>query len=230
MNILTIIPAKLGSTRLPRKNILPLGGRPLLEWTIQSALDAGCCGEVMVSTESEEVAAIARRAGVLVPFMRPDYLSHDPYQAYEVCEHVLDEYEKAGKRFDTLILLLPTSPFRSPEDIRRTLALYRREGVTAGISASLFSADIYSAHSLGEGGAITPIFPEMFRAPAHERPAPYELNGAVTIVSVDVFRKQRSFCGDHPAAYVMDWPRCLDIDNREDLEYAAYLLDKGVIG
>ena len=77
-DVLTIIPAKLGSTRLPRKNILPLAGKPLLAYPVEAALASGVCGYVMVSTESEEVAEFARRAGAEVPFMRPASLGADP--------------------------------------------------------------------------------------------------------------------------------------------------------
>jgi len=228
MNVLTVIPAKLGSTRLPQKNILPLGGKPLLHWTIEAALASKCCGEVMVSTESERVAEIARQGGAVVPFMRPEYLSKDPYQVYEVCAHVLDEYEKRGRQFDVMVLLLPTSPFCSSTDIQGTFQVFMENNASSAISVSTFENDVFSAHSVNEDGVLTPLFPDLFKTPPHKRPVPYELNGAVTIVSITAFREQKTLCCQSAYAYRMDWRRSVDIDSPADFQYAEYLIEKGI--
>ena len=229
MNVLTVIPAKLGSTRLPKKNILPLGGKPLLHWTIEAALTAGCCGEVMVSTESEQVAEVARQAGAEVPFMRPDHLSRDPYGVYHVCAHALDAYEAMGRTFDVLMLLLPTSPFRSVADIRGTWELFHEQKARFAASVSRFCCDLFCAHTMDENGRLTPMFPDLFRTPACDRPVPFEINGAVHVVDVEALRAQRTICGDDFYGYVMDWQRSVDIDTEADLEFARFLLETGKV-
>lgn len=127
MKVLTIIPAKAGSTRLPLKNLLPLAGKSLLVRVIDTAVASGICGTVMVSTESEEVAVAAREAGAEVPFMRADHLARDPYGVADVCLNVLDCYEERGMLFDKLFILLPTSPFCHPEDVIAADRLFREE-------------------------------------------------------------------------------------------------------
>src|SRR5690242_16704474 len=115
--VLGLIPAKAGSVRLPGKNIRCLAGKTLLERAVISARKSGVCDRVFVSTESEEVADIAKACGIELPFMRPEHLARDPAGVVEVALHVLDEWEKRGESFDTLVILLPTSPFRLASDI-----------------------------------------------------------------------------------------------------------------
>ena len=225
MKTLTVIPAKLGSTRLPRKNLQPLGGKPLLAWTVEAALASGCCGEVMVSTESEEVAEVARKLGAKVPFLRPEYLSRDPYEVYDVCAHVLERYEELGEVFDTLVLLLPTSPFRSVADIVGTFDVFRSKKASFAASVSRFECDLFCAHVMDGDGALAPLFPELFGTPSCKRPKPYEINGAVLVADVAAMRAQQTLYGDKFHGYVMDWWRSIDIDTEADMEYAKYLLD-----
>jgi CMP-N-acetylneuraminic acid synthetase len=229
MNILTVIPAKLGSTRIFKKNIRILGGKPLLHWTIQTALDSGCCGEVMVSTESEEVAEIARQAGAKVPFIRPEYLSKDPYEVYDVCAHAVGEYEKLGKTFDTLVLLLPTSPFRAVEDIQETLQTFIAKQASFAVSVSAFECNLFSAHVIDEDQKMTVMFPEYFTMETRKRPKPYQINGAVFVADIQALKEQKTLYGDNFYAYVMDWKRSVDIDTETDFNFAEYLLERGIV-
>lgn len=229
MNVLTVIPAKLGSTRLPKKNILPLGGKPLLQWTVETALAAGCCGEVMVSTESEEVAEVARAAGAEVPFMRPEYLGCDPYEVYDVCSHALNAYDELGRTFDTLVLLLPTSPFRSVEDIQGTFAVFEKNNASFAASVSRFECDLFCAHTMDESGRLNAMFPDLFHMASCDRPTPYEINGAVHVADVTAVRKQRTVCGDNFYGHEMDWWRSVDIDTKADFTYAEYLINSGIV-
>ena len=111
--VLGLIPAKGGSIRLPRKNIRKLAGKTLLQRAIEAAQQSGVINHLSVSTEDEQIATEAKQLGVDVPFMRPTYLSKDPYGVVDVALHALDEWERLGKCFQTLVILLPTSPFRN---------------------------------------------------------------------------------------------------------------------
>src|SRR5207302_2200477 len=110
---LAVIPAKAGSMRLPRKNLLPVAGKSLLEWAILSARESKLFDRISVSTEDNEIAATAEKLEIDVPFKRPDALSRDPAGVVDVSLHVLDEWQKRGENYDTLVILLPTSPFRT---------------------------------------------------------------------------------------------------------------------
>jgi CMP-N-acetylneuraminic acid synthetase len=136
-----IVPARGGSRGLPRKNVRDLCGKPLIVWTIETALRARHLDVVHVTTDSEEIAAIARAAGADVPFLRPAALATDHASTYDVIRHSLAHYRAAGREFDYTVLLEPTSPLREDDDIDRML-----EALAA--RASEFDAVV----SLGEVG------------------------------------------------------------------------------
>jgi CMP-N-acetylneuraminic acid synthetase len=223
--ILGLIPAKAGSTRLPGKNILPLAGKSLLERTIVSARKSGLCDRICVSTESEDVAAIARAAGVELPFMRPEHLARDPAGVVDVALHALDEWKSRGERFDTLVILLPTSPFRRGEDIAGALATYLRlrvdflMSVVREVHSPLYSLVL-------ERERLLPLHPEWLNLVGVERPALVRCNGAVTIVAVERFRQERNYYGYPLGAYEMPLERSLDIDTPEEFAYAEFLAQR----
>ena len=121
MSCIAIITARGGSKRIPRKNIRPFCGKPILAYSIEAALQSGLFEEVMVSTDDEEIAAIARQYGAAVPFLRSEATSNDFATTADVLTEVLDRYEALGPRFDTLACLYPTAPFVTAEKLRNAL-------------------------------------------------------------------------------------------------------------
>ena len=117
MNLLAIIPARGGSKRLPRKNIRPLGGKPLIEWSIDICSGNKSICDILVSTDDVEIQEIAKNSGALVPWLRPNHLSTDETSSIEVALHALDWYEDKNGSVDGVILLQPTSPFRNKDTI-----------------------------------------------------------------------------------------------------------------
>lgn len=115
--ILAIIPARAGSKGLPGKNIKPLLGKPLIAWTIEHAQQSDYIDEIFISTDSADIAKIALKYGVEIPFLRPEVLAGDNVKSIDVIEHVLEYYFSINKLFDLVLLLEPTSPLREPEDI-----------------------------------------------------------------------------------------------------------------
>ena len=223
--ILGLIPAKAGSTRLPSKNILPLAGKSLLERTIVSARKSGLCDRIFVSTENDAVAAIARAAEAEPPFMRPEHLARDPAGVVDVALHALDEWESRGERFDTLMILLPTSPFRRGEDIAGALETYLRlrvdflMSVVREVHSPLYSLVL-------EHERLLPLHPEWLNLVGVPRPALVRCNGAVTIVDVERFRQERNYYGYPLGAYEMPLERSLDIDTPEEFAYAEFLAQR----
>ena len=134
MKNIAIIPARSGSKGLPDKNIKLLNGKPLLQYSVEAALASGCFDKVMVSTDSEKYAEIAREAGAEVPFLRSAYTSTDKASSWDMVEEVLDGYKKLGYTFDTFCLLQPTSPMRTAEDIAKAYAVMREKNAFAVVS------------------------------------------------------------------------------------------------
>ncbi len=225
--MLALIPAKEGSTRLPRKNILPLAGKTMLERTITTANRCGVFDRIFVSTESDDVARIAGAAGVPPAFMRPPELSRDPAGVVEVCLHALEEFERLGETYDTLVILLPTSPFRKTEDVMSSIHAYSESGVDFLMSVV---REVHSPLSslVLDDGQLKPLHPEWLnqtgaRSLGKRLPCLVRANGAVTIVNVSSFKHERTYYTYPLGAYEMPIERSLDIDTPLEFEFAQFL-------
>ncbi len=227
--VLCLIPAKEGSQRLPAKNILPLAGKTLLERTITSARKAEIFDRICVSTESHKVAAIARAAGVELPFLRPKELACDPAGVVEVSLHALDEWESRGEQFDTLVILLPTSPFRLVSDIIGALESYRRQKVDFLMSVA---KEVHSplASLVRTAEKALPLHPEWLNATGARATATtpdlVRANGAVVIVDVACFRRERNYYAYPLGTYEMPVERSLDIDTPIEFAFAEFLAER----
>lgn len=226
---MALIPAKEGSRRLPLKNILPLAGITLLERTIIAAQKCGLFHRISVSTESEKVASIARQAGVELPFMRPPELARDPAGVVEVALHALDEWERLGESFDTLVILLPTSPFRQAVDIVGSMETYLRLGVDFLMSVV---REVHSPLSslIRVNECLQPLHPNWLNRTGarstSEMPDLVRSNGAVTIVNVTRFRKEQNYYSYPLGAFEMPIERSLDIDTQYEFAFAEFLAQR----
>lgn len=212
-SVLCVVPARGGSKGVPRKNLQPVGGRPLLDWTIRAARDASVSDRVIVSTDDPEIAAAARSSGAEVPFLRPGELATDEAATIDVVLHALD----AMPPHDIVIVLQPTSPLRTAADIdaacRRMLAL------RASSCVSVCEADQspYWMYRLAGDERLEPLLPPP--GPVTRRqdlPAAFVLNGAVYVSTVDALRESRAFVRAGTVAHVMPASRSLDIDTEAD--------------
>ncbi|WP_130472162.1 cytidylyltransferase domain-containing protein [Candidatus Magnetaquicoccus inordinatus] len=222
--VLGLIPAKGGSTRLPRKNIIPLAGIPLLTWSIQAARDSAICDRLLVSTEDEEIAALARENGAEVPFLRPDHLARDPAGVVDVTLHTLDMLAAQGEEYQIVVILLPTCPLRSAQDIQQAFALFQSRQALSLMSVSPFSHTPFAAWRMDAEGLLTPHFPEYAHKRSQELPLALRPNGAIHILSVAHLRNTRSYIAPPLLAYPMPIERSIDIDTLDDLRYAEALL------
>lgn len=224
-----MIPAKAGSTRLPRKNIMPLLGVSLLGRTIRRAKLLTFVDRICVSTEDEEVANEARKFGVEIPFMRPSYLAQDPAGVVEVALHALDWLETHGEPFETLIILLPTSPFCRVADIEGAARTYIEQGVDFLMSVSREIHSPFSSLILRDG-KLFPLHPEWLDRTGSRAdsalPTLVRCNGAVTIVNVAAFRREGNYYSYPLAAYEMPPERSVDIDTEIDFQFAEFLADR----
>ncbi len=226
MRVLPLIPARGGSKGLPRKNILPLSGMPLIAHSIRQALAVPVMETVVVSTDDEEIARIAREYGAEVPFMRPPALSTDDARSIDVVIHALQFMEAhTGKPYDAVMLLQPTAPLRSSEDIIAALRLYEAENADSVISLyKLESLHPFYMYRLEDSRPV-PLMPEADRY--HRRqdyPAVYLRNGAIYLTAREVLLEQRSFYGERLRAVVMPAERSVNIDTLGDLARAEAIL------
>lgn len=230
--ILALIPAKAASTRLPRKNMTVFEGETLVARAVRCAREAGVFDDIVVTTEDEEIAQEARRAGARVPFLRPEKLAVDPAGVADVTLYMLDELEQQGDAYETVVILLPTSPFRRAADCREALELYRRAGVSFLMSVTKYEHSPLAALVMTDG-LLEPLHPDwILRLGAKaDRPLPVTVrsNGAVTICNVAKMREAGTYYHYPLAAYEMPWERSVDIDTQADLALAQFLVHSGTV-
>lgn len=224
MSRLFLIPARGGSKGIPGKNIVPLGGRPLIAWTIGPALEAGL-GRVLVSTDSDEIAAVAGREGAEVPFLRPAELAGDEAGSFEVAEHALKWVEtSSGELPELLVLLQPTSPFRTADDIVAAVRLVENSVVPAVMGVCEADPHPWMTRRIGPDGVLD-YFVEV---PEHIKrrqdfPPAYAVNGAIYVIRSRVLLEKKTFQPAGTLAYVMPRERSLDIDLPSDLQLAEWM-------
>lgn len=219
--VLAVVPARGGSKGLPRKNVLDLGGRPLIAWTLTAAQQATHIDRCVVSTDDTEIASVARAHGGEVPFMRPAELAGDHAATMDTVFHVLDRLPG----FDFVVLLQPTSPLRSAADIEQTLERMIAAGAPACVSVTEPAKSPYWSYRIDAHGRLVPLTdPAYTRVRRQDLPPAYVLNGAVYAARVDWLREQGSFLHPDTLAYPMPAERSLDIDTALDLRLAELLL------
>ena len=219
MNNIAIIPARSGSKGLRDKNIKKMEGRPLLEYSIDAAIQAGLFSEIMVSTDSEIYAEIARNAGASVPFLRNGETSQDRTSSWEVVREVLANYQKAGKSFETVCLLQPTSPLRKAQDIVEAYRLYCEKKANSVISVCETEHSPLWSNMLPDSLSMDGFMNEEGSAPRQQLGLYYRINGAVYIVNTE-YIKQNSNIYCNSFAYIMPKERSIDIDTELDFVIA----------
>lgn len=218
--IVGVVPARGGSKRLAGKNLLPLGGRPMIGWTIDAGLNAKALDRLIVSTDDPAIAEIARQCGADVPFLRPAGLARDESTSEDALMHALDN---AGEAFDIAVLLQPTSPLRQSEDIDSALETFIGSSGSAGVSVYAPAKPLAWSMTVDTSGHLTRIFGPGCAAGAAPLTV-YVPNGAMFIVDVASFRHQKTFYPADTVPLVMPASRSIDVDTADDLMLAEHLL------
>lgn len=220
MNSLVIIPARGGSKGIPHKNIKPLAGKPLIEYTIDVARELVPDENICVSTDDQQIIKVVENYGLKVPFVRPAELATDKAGTYEVLLHAINFYEFHSRHFDNIILLQNTSPFRKAEHVREAMKLYN-DDIDMVVSVkesganpyySLFEEDSNGFLHVSKGdGKITR---------RQDAPKVYEYNGAIYIINIESLKKMPLYAFPHRVKYVMDEKSSLDLDTMDDWRIA----------
>jgi CMP-N-acetylneuraminic acid synthetase len=226
MKILAIVPARSGSKRLPGKNTKVLNGKPLIQWTIESALGIDEISRVIVSTDCQYIANIAMQSGAEVPFLRPKELSTDTSSSSAVIKHALDYYKDQGEIFDYVLLLQPTSPIRNKKNNEQAIALLRTKKADAIISVCKCEHPPLWSDILPESMSMERFISDKMKdSHSQNLPQSYRLNGAIYLSKVSRFYKEGTlFLSSNTYAYIMDNESSVDIDHNLDFLFAEVVL------
>ena len=224
---LALIPARGGSKGVPRKNLRNLAGKPLISWTIETALSLKCLDRVIVTTDDEEIAATAKHYGAEVPFIRPAELAQDKSADFPVALHALTWLlEKEKYRPDILVWLRPTVPLRSAEDIKNAVQLLIDRDAECVRSVCLTSHHPYWMKRI-EHGKLLPLLEntnEENYVGRQSLPSVYILNGAVDVTWCSRVLTKRGLFNGNMMGYIMPQERSVDIDSEMDLMLAEILI------
>ncbi len=222
--VIAVIPARGGSKRIPHKNIVDFCGRPMIAWTINAALQSGLFDAVLVSTDDEEIASVARHFRAEVPFLRATH-HEDTAPVSKATLAALDQMRAhTGHDFATVVQLMPNCPLRGAGEIRAAYDHFVANGAPMQISCfRLGWMNPWWALRLDESGHGTPLFPDARRRRSQELEPLYGLTGAIWIARTDALRAAQDFYGPGHIYYPLDWKAAVDIDDADDLDMARAL-------
>lgn len=222
MKTLAVIPARGGSKGIARKNIKPLGGRPLIAWTIEAAARAKHVDRAIVSTEDEEIARVARTCGGDVPFLRPARLAQDDSPGIDPVLHALEELPG----FDAVVLLQPTSPLRLASDVDACVELAHASNAPAAVSVAACEEHPYWMYHVDAARRLTPVVDRPLVTRRQDLPPVFTLNGAVYFARTAFLTQARTFLTPDTVGYVMPRERSLDLDTHLDWDMAELVLGR----
>jgi CMP-N,N'-diacetyllegionaminic acid synthase len=229
--LLALIPARGGSKRLPRKNILDFCGKPLIAWTIEAALKSKYVDHVVVSTNDNDISNISSQYGADVRFTRPNNISQDHSTSVEVVEHALKKLEESGCHYEYVILLQPTSPFRTSIHIDAAVELLVKRNSSAIISVTKTINNPLWANTIPENGSMDNFIQEDIKNKrSQDLPIFYELNGAIYLInSRKILEENTFFLKKGVFSYEMDRISSIDIDTNYDFLIASLIAENNAI-
>lgn len=219
---LCVIPARGGSKRIPRKNIRKFAGSPIITWSIKTALESGLFSSVIVSTDDEEIAAVAMEAGAEVPFMRPSNLADDYSTSSSVVKHALEKLEGTGKVFKSVCCLYPAAPFVRVEDLAAGYGDLS-ESCDYVVTVARFSAPILRALRLGEDRCLSMHNSAYQNSRTQDLESAWYDAGQFYWGSAEAWRNEAPLFAGRSRALILPRERAIDIDTPEDWQMAEKL-------
>jgi CMP-N,N'-diacetyllegionaminic acid synthase len=229
-SIVALIPARAGSKGVPHKNIKPLGGRPLIEWSIKSCLKSGLIDRVIVSTDSPEYAELAIKLGAEAPFLRPPGISADHSTDYDFIVHALDWLAANAKEPRYLVHIRPTTPYRDPALIDEAIKAFRSDPrATALRSVHEMSESAYKTFEIAPAGQLKSLGNDSTALDTannarQQFPATYQANGYVDVLSSSFIRSKGLIHGDWVMPFIT--PSVIEVDTIDDFGHLEFLLDR----
>jgi len=227
--VLAVIPARCGSKGLPRKNIRNLCGKPLIAWTIEEAKKSNYIDKIIVSTEDREIANISKKYGAEIPFIRPKELASNTAKGIDVIKHAINYFKE---EFKIIILLQPTSPLRTVEDINNAFKEFiRKRRAKAIVSVCELDHPIQWSNSLPDNLNMSNFINYSIKNKnRQELKKYYRFNGAIYISEIDYLKDNDGFLGNETYAFIMNRENSVDIDNKIDFKLAEILLEDRLSG
>ncbi len=226
--VVALIPARAGSKAVPNKNIRPLGGRPLLAWSIAACLQSSEIGRTIVSTDSADYSQTARKLGAEAPFLRPAEISGDSAIDYDFVVHALDWLAARGEEPAYIAHIRPTTPFRDPAVIDKGVRQFRAAAdATALRSVQVMPQSAYKTFEIAQGGLLKCVGTDSMALDAannarQQYPRTYKANGYVDVLSTAFIRQAGLIHGNHVIAFVT--PPMVDVDSEEEFAYLEFQL------
>ncbi len=226
---IAIIPARGGSKRVPGKNIRPLAGKPLIAYTIEAALESGLFHRVVVSTDSEDIAAVARSSGAEIPFLRSAEISDDVTPISAATADALDKLDPDGTQYQFVAQLMANCPLRSAEDLRSSYKQFSQTAADTQISVVRYGWQNpwWAMKRDASTFALDPLFPSELNARSQDLPELFCPTGAIWWGKTKVIRRQRTFHIPGRTGWEIEWQHGIDIDTPEDMAFAEALLASG---
>ena len=219
MTRIAIIPARGGSKRIPRKNIKPFCGKPILAYSIEAALKTGLFDEVMVSTDDKEIAEVAQKYGASVPFMRSEETANDFAILKDVLNEVLAEYGKRGRAFDEVCCILPTAPLIEPCDIQKAHEVLEKQQCVSVVPVVKYSYTIFRSLKI-EDGRLRMNWPENYPKRSQDLPEAFHDAGLFYWYGKKYFEEKIAGFGENACPYILDEEKVQDIDTLDDWRMA----------
>lgn len=222
--ILAIIPARSGSKGLKDKNIKFLNGKPLIAYTIEAALKSNVFEDVIVSTDSEKYKIISEEYGAWVPFLRGEELAKDTTSTNEVVEDLLLKLKIIGKKYDSFMILQPTSPLRDEEDINNAVKIFIEKQANSVVSMCECEHSPLLTKELDENFKLDGFLTNLKETRRQDLKKFYRLNGAIYLSKIDYFFEYKDLYKENSYAYIMQREKSVDIDDIYDFKYLEILI------
>lgn len=221
-NNIAVIPARGGSKRIPKKNIKMFAGQPMIAYSIKAAKASGCFDEIVVSTDDNDIADIAKRYGASVPFMRPGELSSDSAGTMPVIAHAISELEK-NRQIDNVCLIYPTAPLICSVNIAEAYSLFMQSKATYTFSAVTYPSPIQRALKFDVESGVSMFYPEYINTRSQNLEEAYHDAAQFYWGKAQAFKYQLPVFAEHSNIFPISRWRAQDIDTEEDWQYAERL-------
>ena len=219
MSVIAIITARGGSKRIPKKNIKEFMGKPMLAYAIEAAKGSEIFDEVMVSTDSEEIADVAKKYGASVPFMRSERTSNDFAITYDVLEEVLSEYKKLGKEYESLCCIYPCVPFLKSDSLKNAFELMKNKNANAIMPVCKYPVPVEWAMRINDDELVADDVKKQLIRSQDLKPAYFDA-GMFYFYKTETFLSKRTTLFPNTLGYVIDESECQDIDTSNDWKIA----------
>lgn len=227
--ILAVIPARGGSKGIPDKNIKELKGIPLIAYSIIAARRCEYLDDIVVSTDSKDIAETARDYGAWVPFLRPESLAQDDSKTIDCLVYTIERLKEMGKEYDYLMLLQPTQPFRRASQLEECIEAMVEKGCNSLVSVTKAGESPVLMRTVGADGRLKRILDMTSTVRRQEFPAVYRVNGSIYINRLDRSFDESVSLNDNEYPYFMDYAYSVDIDTMEDFQVAEKMLMNGEV-